>query len=568
MPLKDIKAGMKGTCVTVVRGHEKVEFDVEILDVLQNISPKRNLILARFTGKVVELSGIARGMSGSPVYIDGKLIGALAYTWGYLKEAIGGIQPIEEMLPVLETQKKEDLQKPPLQFIPIDQKLAKDLKIDIPLTNLSYQNQNFKPLALPLSVSGFSSGVFDFFKEKFQKLGFEMIQGAGGAKASSNNEDNSLNPGDAVAISMVKGDANIAAVGTVTYREGEKVLIFGHPFMERGFMDMPLAKAFVHYVLPSLDVSWKFASAGKIIGVAYNDSETAVAGKLGQAPKMLPVQISFTHNQKKDTFNYEMITDPLFFPNLFAGVLMSSVFSQEAKKSEGSFLLEYRLKIKNTANQESKEIVLKDFFIGSNESALYETLFKTMQPIQFLMYNWFSEIQLEKITVDIKKIPQFQIALIDKAVILNQRIKKGENLNLRLYLRLYQGGYITKDISFPIPKNLTGNMAWVAVSSAKLENFTFMNQYPALFTPKNLDQLYDVLSKNSRFDQFATWLDVPQTGAIIDGHFLPNLPVSKMANYAFRERGNNFVNSRRNLQYIDTNYLIAGFLYVPVVVED
>jgi len=111
-------------------------------------------------------------------------------------------------------------------------------------------------------------------------------------------------------------------------------------------------------------------------------------------------------------------------------------------------------------------------------------------------------------------------------------------------------------------------MAWVAVSSAKLENFTFMNQYPALFTPKNLDQLYDVLSKNSRFDQFATWLDVPQTGAIIDGHFLPNLPVSKMANYAFRERGNNFVNSRRNLQYIDTNYLIAGFLYVPVVVED
>jgi hypothetical protein len=563
MPLDQIKHGMKGYALTVVRGTEPIRFDVEIIDVLRNVSPKRSMILAKFSGDDINKTGIAQGMSGSPVYINGKLIGALAYTWGFLKEPIGGIQPIEQMLSVME---REDTgKKEPFEFIPLDDKLAKELKIETEKKQ-SFNRTEIKPIATPLMISGFTPEVFSFFKEKFEKLGFSVIQGSGNGQAKSSG-GSELNPGDAVGINMVSGDANIAAIGTVSYKENDRVLIFGHPFMERGFTQMPMSKAFVHYVLPSLQISWKFASSSDIIGTVYNDRDTAVAGAIGKAPYTLPVTVNWNSKGKKTVYQYQMTPDPLFFPNLFAGILMSTVFAQDAKQSEGSIALKFNLKVRNKATGELHQIRLEDFFIGTDKMAMYQAMFRMIFPIQYLIYNWFDDIQLEDIEVDLNKKSHYQVAAIDKAVILNDEVRPGDTLRLRLFLRLYRGGYIDKMIEFPVPPNLNTDILYVNISSAKIENLTSMYRYTPKFTPKSFAQLLDILRMNASFNDLSVWVDIPQTSVVVDGFFLPNLPISKMANYAFRVRGNDFLPSRRNVQNITTNYMISGYLNVPVKIK-
>lgn len=561
MPLSEVKAGMKGYGVTVVRGKKRVRFNVEVLGVLDNVAPKRSVILAKFTGKNIKLSGIAKGMSGSPIYINGKLVGALAYTWGYLKEAIGGIQPIESMMPVLNTAKKG--KKAPFEFIPLDKKLAKAMNIKIPLKYSS--NSQIKPIATPLMISGFSPSVFAFFKEKFEKMGFTVLQGGGGSKIK---EDSSpFKPGDPVGIPMAVGDVNMAAIGTVTHVDKNKVLIFGHPFMNKGSMSLPLSKAFVHYVLPSLQVSWKFASSTKIVGTAYNDKETAVAGVLGKTPKLLPVKLTVNKAGEKTVYKYKIVKDPLFFPNIFVGSIMSSFTSNDSKMAEGSLALEFTLKIKEKKTGKIKTLKLKDFFIGQNAQTVYMALFKMVRPIQYLLYNWFSEVELKSIDVKLKKVQQYQVAALDKAVVLTAHPKAGEKVRVKLYFRLYKNGYSSKEIEFYIPADYKSNVLYLNISNAKMEHTSANYLYAARFVPKSFNQLIASLQRNSSYNDVAVWIDVPKTGAVVNGYYLPNLPLSKLTDYAFRERGNFFVRSRRKLNYFKTNYYVAGHIMVPVRLE-
>lgn len=559
MPVDQVKTGMKGYGITVAKNNKMVRFDVEIIDVLKNISPKRSVILAKFSGKDIDAAGIAQGMSGSPIYINEKLVGALAYTWDFLKEPIGGIQPIEGMLPVLEKKEKKPVE--PFKFLTFEEKLAKDSGIDY-FDYKSNQLQKVRAISTPLMLSGFSGPVYDFFKEKFEKIGFTVIQGSGGG-VSAKEESGDLKPGDAVGIQLVRGDINMAAIGTVTYKEGNQVLIFGHPFLERGALSMPMTKAFVHYVMPSQKVSWKFASASKEVGLVYNDRETAVAGELGKKAEMVPVSLFLNNDGEKTNFNYEMAPDPLFFPNNFAGVIMNSVLSKDSKMSEGSVECEFKIKVLHPSGK-TDELILKDFFIGTNADAIYQSLIKVIAPIQYLMYNWFEEIKISGIEVNIKKKQNYYVASLDKAYILNQEVRPGDTLKLRVFFKLYKGGIVDKTIDIQIPKTIESDAAFVWVSSAKLEFGNAVQQYGPKFAPKNFEQLLQLFKENSSFNDIAVWLDVPQNSAVVDGYFLPNLPISKLMNYAYRERGNAFLSGRRVIKYFPTNYLVAGYISVPV----
>ncbi len=567
MSLNEVKAGMKGYGLTVIRGEKPVRFDVEIIDVIHNISPKRGLILAKFSGAGIEKTGVAQGMSGSPVYINGKLIGALAYTWGYLKEAVGGIQPIEAMLPAINKLKKR--KKENLKFISLDKKITSSQNGRHKNFNIAYlKNSNLLPIKTPLLISGFSEPVFQFFKEKFEELGFSVIKGGGTGKRRKRKKVNKsvLGPGDAVGVRLASGDSNIAALGTVTYVKNDKVLIFGHPFLNRGFLSMPMTKAFVHYVMPVMAISWKFASATETVGRVYNDVDTALAGEIGKKAHMFPIKIKYEYNGKKNTFNYKLIPDPLFFPNIFAGLLMSSVFSKDPKMSEGSISVEIKIKVKRLSSNKMETIKLKDFFIGTNASSLYQSVFKALYPIQYLVYNWFEDIQMQGIEVNIKKVPYYKIVNIEKAVLLNDHneVKPGDNIKLRLFLRLYKGGYIHKDIKIYVPKNTNPGSLFVNISSAKVATIISMFSNAAKFVPRNFEQLKNIIEINASFNDIAIWTDIPQNSVIVNGHYLPNLPVSKMASFAFRESGNSFSKRRTILNHVKTNYLISGYLVVPI----
>ncbi|PKL11523.1 MAG: hypothetical protein CVV50_05595, partial [Spirochaetae bacterium HGW-Spirochaetae-6] len=400
-----------------------------------------------------------------------------------------------------------EFKRPPLEFAALDEKISQsDLKGDVGVGHGGAAK--LKRIATPLLISGFTPNVFEFFKNKFRDLGFEIYQGGSAGSTGAADKDPldtgkvGFEPGDAVGIQMATGDANVAAIGTVTHvTPDKKVLIFGHPFMNRGFFPypMPLTQVKIHQIMPTWPVSWKFGSATRIVGQVFRDQDTAVAGEIGKAASLFPVSIEYEGDQSKAVFSYKLIPDPLFFPNLFAGLVMSSIYSQDGKASEGSIQVDFEVKIKRDGKKEPETLTISDFFIGPNEKALHQGVLRLLGPLQFLIYNWFEGIRVEEIKAKIKKIPAYQVANLEKAVIMTPRVKSGETAKVRIYLRLFQGGVIDQVIDFPIPKNIPPGPVNLTISSAKLEYVTAMFQYPAKFYPKSYEQLMELLNLNSSF---------------------------------------------------------------------
>ena len=563
LKIGEIKPGMKGYIITADRDNKKNRFEFEVIDVIKKASINRDIVLVRFYGEYIEKKGIAQGMSGSPAYIDDKLIGALAYTWGYLKEPIGGIQPIEQMLPVIDNKSfaYNDYQKQ--KFISLDKEIAEKIGLEYIYNNTVYSKTDIIPISTPLVVSGLSNEFIKFLKEKLDKTYFNIIEGGGGEKKYNDKE---LSPGDAVAIPLVIGDANVAAIGTVTYRKENKVLIFGHPFLGRGNTKLPMAKAFVHYIMPTLTVSWKFSSAGDIIGSVYNDQETAVAGYIGESPSMIPIRLEIEKENEKFSYSYKMAKDPLFFPTLLSGIIMSSFYNIDPQKSEGSIVLNINVKIKNSDTNEEKSFSLKDFFVGFNSDTIYQTTIRLIYPLQYIVYNWFGPWEIESIDIKINKIPNYKVGYIEKATLIEKfEFKPGETAKIKLYIRKYKDSYQEKIVEFKIPANInTPTILDINISSSKIENITYMQQYTPVFIPRNIDQLLSIFSMESSFSDIALWIDIPHTSLILDGQFLPNMPLSKIYYYGYRQAGNYFSFTKREKILINTDYFVTGYLRVPI----
>ena len=281
----------------------------------------------------------------------------------------------------------------------------------------------------------------------------------------------------------------------------------------------------------------------------------------------MPIVIQFTNQDQKEVYHYEMVKDPVFFPNLFTGILISSVYELDAKMPEGTVIGKFKLKVKNLKENRTDTLEFNDYFIGNNEASLTQAALKLIAPIQYLTYNWFSEISLEGIEVELQKIPQYRVASLEKAVLLNDNVKPGDTVQVRVFLRLYKGDYIDKIVKFTLPKNLSEPFIQLNISSAKVENINFSTQYAQLLYPKSYEQLLKLLSLNASFNEIAVWMDADKIGAVVGGASMPNLPLSKMMNFAFKESGNYFLKGKRKVEYTKTNYLIAGYLPVYVRID-
>ncbi|HOJ49688.1 MAG TPA: SpoIVB peptidase S55 domain-containing protein [Spirochaetota bacterium] len=560
LKIEQIKPGMKGYIVTADKDNKIEKFDFEVIDVIKKASVKRDIVLVKFYGDYIEKKGIAQGMSGSPAYIEGALIGALAYTWGYLKEPIGGIQPIEQMIPVMKN--IAYTQKTKQKFISLDKELAEKIDIEY-IENIKPEKTDLIPISTPLVISGFAPEVINLLKSKLDQNYFSIIDGGSSEKKSDNK---TLNPGDAVAIPLVTGDANVAAIGTVTYKEGNKVLIFGHPFLGRGSIKLPMAKAFVHYIMPTLNVSWKFASASEIIGSVYNDQETAVAGIIGEKPEMIPLTLNIEKDGENFNYNYNLAKDPLFFPNLLSGIIMSSFFNIDPQKSEGSVTLEISVNIKNINTNEKKSFKINDFFVGFNSDTLYQSTMRLIFPLQYIVYNWFDDWDIEKIDIKMKKFPKYQVGFIEKATLLDKfEFYPGEIVKIKLYIRMYKDKYTEKIVNIKIPSNITTpSILEINISSSKIENATYMYQYRPVFIPTNIDQLLSIFQMESSFSDIAVWIDIPATSLIVDGNFMPNLPLSKIYYYGYRQAGNYYSLTKREKTLVNTNYFVTGYIKLPI----
>ncbi|MFN3330728.1 MAG: SpoIVB peptidase S55 domain-containing protein, partial [Pyrinomonadaceae bacterium] len=296
---------MRGKAKTVFRGTEPEEFDVEILGVLPNaIGPNQDLIIGKISGSQVEKTAVFAGMSGSPVFVDGKLIGAISYSFPFSKEPICGITPIEQMIGIFsDTEKTRPMQVKKVFSESEIHGTARQFSISTDTQKANIFEQAFQPIATPVAFSGFTPQTLELFSSQLKALGLLPVSSVGGSSKNrvfKKYDEKTLQPGSSVAMELTRGDYSITAYGTVTFRDGENVYAFGHPFLNLGVSNLPMSESKVVAIVPSIYNSFKLAVSDATVGTMTQDRNTGVLGKLGQEPKMIPVEISLKTSRGKN----------------------------------------------------------------------------------------------------------------------------------------------------------------------------------------------------------------------------------------------------------------------------
>src|SRR5277367_5217702 len=321
IPIEQIHAGMRGVAYTVFQGTKPEAMDVEVLGVLRNANgPKGDVILVRLGGAKVEYTGVVAGMSGSPVYFDGKLAGSVAFRIGeFSKEPIAGVTPIAEMLEI------SAMDRTPTG-VPLEGKTGVT-----PASKMSGPGserapvQDFanylKPIETPLVFNGFSDDTVQLFAAKFAAAGIVPVMGAG--SVSDEKQPQPLEPGSAVSAILVRGDMDIAATCTVTYMDTEHLLACGHPLMQFGMVDLPMNKAQVLATLPSPLNAFKIVNATEAVGAFVQDRHTGILGEFGKKPDMIPVTLTIHGESSDKQFHYEVLNNARLSPV----AMMATVFN-------------------------------------------------------------------------------------------------------------------------------------------------------------------------------------------------------------------------------------------------
>ena len=321
IPVSEIHAGMKGEAYTVFQGTKPESMGVEVLGVLKNANgPKGDIILVRLSGEKAEYTGVVAGMSGSPVYLNGKLAGALAFRIGeFSKEPIAGVTPIAEMLEINAMDRNPGgttrnggaaVQKPtPTSGPGVESSITKD-----------YANY-LKPIEAPLVFSGFSQETLQRFGPQFAREGIVPVMGVGSVSESKQPEP--LEPGSAISAILVRGDMDIAATCTVTYMDAQHLLACGHPLLQFGMVDLPMTKAEVLATLPSPLNAFKIVNATEPVGAFIQDRHTGIMGEFGKQPEMIPVTLNIHAGTANKQFHYEVLNNA----NLSPVAMMATVFN-------------------------------------------------------------------------------------------------------------------------------------------------------------------------------------------------------------------------------------------------
>lgn len=555
IPVEDIRPGMIGEGRTVFSGETIESFKVTILGVLRNFGPDQNMILAQLEGGPLAHTGVIAGMSGSPVYVDGKLIGAIAYAFPFAKDPIAGITPFEEMVEATETPAPRRAAAK-LEFPLTPDKLAAvapSRATSVPIQGVSlegaenlgpYLGKRIAPIAIPASLLGFPQESFEVIAPLLRQLGIEPLQGGSpvsGASPSSTastsstfstsstgqpaTDSKSLRPGDAVGVGLVTGDLQISATGTVT--EVDKatgtVYAFGHPLFNLGPIDYPMTRSEVYVVLPSVMNSFKMASTGDIVGTWRQDRATAIKGLLGVRPRMIPLEVHLaTSRGQEKTYNLQIVNDELFSPVLAFASLVSIL--QATERQFGSQTVKVSAWVETT---DDRRIAIEDVF--ADQQAAVSASAMVAAPLSFLLTNDFENITLREIKVEVEASEQPQTARLVRAWLDSDEVAPGGTVKLQVLLRSYRGDDQLESLDVTIPDNVPPGKVRLMVADANTLSSIERREARQSFEPRDMDQLVraiNSLRKNNRLYVRLSRLNT--SGAIVAGEYLTALPPSVM----------------------------------------
>jgi hypothetical protein len=518
LPLSQVRPGMQGYSYTIFAGDQVEKFDLEVIGVMPNfLGPRQSIILVQLKGPKVEHTGVVAGMSGSPVYLEGKLAGALSLKLGiFTKEAIAGVTPIEDVLhPATAT---GPAQAAVLQFsLPNDAASRTGLPTGSAL----------EPIETPLVFSGFQPAALQQFASQLQGYGFVAAQGG---TATPRPEDAHLVPGDMAGMVLVQGDASINSACTVTAVQGDRVYLCGHPFMSLGEVQLPMARSRVLATLSSELASTKIVNVGGSIGTITGDHLTAVTGKLGAPPAMIPLDLTLVSAGAEKKLHFELVNHPKLTPLLVALTTFNGL-TQNALYGEGTTLhLTGEIRLQGHAPVQIQ-----------NSFAPGDTLNPDSLPIAISVQNAFTRLftntlespSVERVALRIESVPGRQSFTIESAWLEKGEAAPGDTLRVRVLLRPYRGAARIEETTVRVPEQVTrGANLRILVSDADWLNrasrgFVFPGMGGA-GAPAGLDQLIALLNRERHNDRLYVGLFVPSPTMLWDDKELPNVPLSQI----------------------------------------
>lgn len=483
-PLKDVRPGLHGIGRTVFTGNRVEEFQVAILGVLENVGPKQAIILGRLSGGPLQETGVMQGMSGSPIYIDGKLAGAISLGFPFSKEPIAGIQPIEQMLADADfTTPGAPSRADALAGAHIVPSWGKPLPIPERPT-FALPAGNLTEILTPVVLSGFTPRTLQAFRPDFQRLGFEPQQGVSAGSPESQEYSGTVIPGSMISVELIAGDWSVSADGTVTYVDGNRVYAFGHRFLEIGSTEMPFARADVVTLLPTLNTSFKISTPREWVGTMISDRSTTVAGEIGRRAHMVPVAIS-VRSPEMGVHNYHMrvINDRLLTPFLTQIALFSAIDATERTLGAGTLRLRGTIEFENGL----PPLKIRDIFV-SDSGLAQQVSMDAVTSLGFALAAGFSSLRIRDISFELEPLETKRQLQISQIWTSQHEVRPGDAVDITALFTGENGIELTRTARYQVPVGAPTGALNFTVSDANGLNFPdFAGLSPAsLHTPEQL----------------------------------------------------------------------------------
>lgn len=543
MRASEVKTGMEGYGLSVFHGTKIERFNFRVIGVMKRVNNGKDAILARLSGPALGKNNVIRGMSGSPLYIDDKLIGAVSYGFDFSTEPIAGITPIVDMLDAMARP-----QTPPAigsriplrsRSINVSPQVVSAGETDIGKFKklmVGSAAPHMVPLMSPVSLSGFSSRAQQFLRTKFESVGLSVSEGASGSMDAGHSpedvkEANQLKPGSAVGVMLTTGDFESASTGTVTANFDGKIVGFGHPFVQAGFVDFPMSSAYIHEVLPSLSISFKLSSPIAVLGTIFSDRPWSIGGRIGPQAKMVPVSVEVTdsarHIRKK--FNSRVIDHEDLTPDLVAACAMSSMDATYQSSAPYVARVETEVEIENESGIKRFDCLTNSYGSASS-SSIFKPFFS--DPVSGnihsiasrILSNRYKKVHLKAVRLKINLESGRDLTRIVRVSTDRPVAKPGETVNLTCLLEPYNGESYTETIGVTIPRDAPdGELALGVSGGSQLEDLR--KRMNLVDPPVNtLEQIVRRIQERPRGDRLFAILALPNQSIHVDGEVLESPP--------------------------------------------
>lgn len=564
-PLSDIHPGLKGVGKTIFQGDQMTEFQVEVLGVLRGVlAPKHDAILVKLSGDRVEKTGVVAGMSGSPVYIDGKLVGAVAVSFPFSKEPYGLVTPIEDMVAVAPTAGNSGKQTVQVglgsgagfesslgHFVRVEGGAAGELRfvpdrtapgpvrsaLTSPGSDGDSRENLLAAMRLPVRFGGFDEKLIEEYAPQFRALGLEPLAGGALTGAPSVNtranawppsaaELDKVQPGQMISMLFMSGDFNLAADCTVTLREGDRVYACGHQVFQLGQTDIPFAPAHVLATIPALTVSFKVDDPGTPVGSIHEDRFGAIYGKLNDLAQTIPVRISVKSDlDRTETYRFSVAEAPLISPLLLQLALVSAVGATERTLGPSTLAMNGKIRLAGGDSVDLDDVLVSDSGPANAAAAMVSA------PLNALLSSDFPGLHIEGIDVNMSVSDQDQAATLETAWTSKFEVRPGDSIDVMTVVRTPAGESFTQRIPVTIPENVNSKTLTLVVGSGAAADAIEGRLTPLASPPRDLHRMVGALNKMRRNNRIYAVLLAPEGSFRLGGDEFPAPPPSLLQTF-------------------------------------